>query len=316
MRSLSFASPERLWLIVAELGAFLAVWAAQRLRSGRTEPYAQPALIGLVAPHRAGWRRQLAVLGVSLALLLLTAAFARPQVLAAHSRERAAVVLALDASSSMLANDVPPDRFRAAKTAAKHFLRSLPARVDAGLVAFNANVRVVAAPTAQHERVAAAVDEQALSGGTAMGDALLVALRAVLAAVPPGPHPAARIVLLSDGGSTTGTSLSVAIAQVARAHVPVSTIAYGTPAGVVRYQGRVYPVPVDPAALSLVAAGTGGAAYDAATADQLRAVYAGIGSSLAVEVARTGIADRFAGAALLLLVATAGASLVWFGRLV
>jgi Ca-activated chloride channel family protein len=315
MHDFAFADPRRLWLLALLLGAAGAAVLVRRVRARSAEAYAEPALMPSVLTSRARWRRPAAAAGLVLAVVALTTAFARPQVLAKNAHQRAVVVVALDTSSSMLATDVSPDRFTAAKAAAKAFIRELPAQIDVGLVAYNAQAALVAAPTAQHEQVATAVDRLTMSGGTAMGDALRTALTAVLTGVTASNNPAARIVLLSDGGSTTGSPLQDAVAAVAAAHVPVSTIAYGTDHGVVVANGRTYQVPVDTATLASVAAGTGGTAYRAASAADLRSVYSDIGTQLVTDTARTDIADLFAGVAVLLLLGTAVPSLAWFARL-
>ncbi|MDT7548488.1 MAG: Ca-activated chloride channel [Actinomycetota bacterium] len=315
MHDFAFAEPRRLWLLAVFAAVVIAGFLVRRTLSRRAEPFAQPAMMPSVLPHRAGWRRPVAVLGIALAAVTLTTAFARPQVLAKHAHARAVVVVALDTSSSMLATDVTPDRFTAAKVAAKAFIRELPAQIDVGLVAYNATAVLVAAPTAQHEQVATAIDGLGLSGGTAMGDALQASLAAVLRGAAASDNPAARIVLLSDGGSTAGSPLDDAVSAAAAAHVPVSTIAYGTADGVVISNGHTFPVPVDTATLAAIASATGGTAYRAASAADLRSVYSDIGTQLVTDTARSDIADGFAGVALLLLLGTALPSLAWFARL-
>jgi Ca-activated chloride channel family protein len=313
---LTFAAPARLWLLVPLVAALALTPLVLRLLRRHEEPYADAELMDSVAPHRAGWRRPLAAAGLALATVALTTAFARPQVLAENAKDRAVVMIALDTSTSMLATDVSPDRFTAAKTAAKAFIRELPAQIDVGLVGYNVNAVLAAAPTSEHERVAAAVDKLTMSGGTAMGDALTMSLRAVLqGAQSGGGDPAARIVLLSDGDSTTGSPLADAVTAAADAKVPVSTIAYGTQDGIVVANGRTYHVPVNKATLQGVADGTGGIAYDAASAVQLDEVYADIGSQLVKDTARQDVADLVAGGALALLLLTAVPSLAWFARL-
>jgi len=317
MTDFSFAAPGRLWLFVPLLAlAALGVFLLRRRRSPQ-EPYAEAALMPSVAPHRAGWRRPAAAAGLGLAVVALTTAFARPQVLAQNAHERAVVMIALDTSASMLATDVAPDRFTAAKAAAKSFIRDLPAQVDVGLVGYNATATLAAAPTNQHEQVAAAVDKLTLAGGTAMGDALELSLRTALRGVQPGPSGSAvRIVLLSDGDSTTGTPIDDAIASAVGSKVPVSTIAYGTAGGTVVSGGRTFQVPVQPETLARVARETGGTAYDAASASELSGVYDDIGTQLVKDTAREDVADVVAGGGLVLLLLTAVPSLAWFSRLV
>src|SRR4051812_43145923 len=157
MGGVSFAAASRLWLLVP-LVAVTGIGLVLLSRRRRTEePYAEPALMPAVAPRRSGWRWPATAAGLALATIALTTAFARPQVLADNAHERAVVMIALDTSTSMLAQDVSPDRFTAAKAAAKTFIRGLPAQIDVGLVGYNAAATLAATPTGEHEQVAAAV---------------------------------------------------------------------------------------------------------------------------------------------------------------
>ena len=316
---LSFASPGRFWLLVVLAGAALIVLLVREHARRTGEPYAEPALLGSVAPHRLRWRRPLAATCLALALASMTTAFAGPSVAGEQSRERAVVMVAIDTSTSMLLTDVAPDRITAAKDAAQAFVRDLPAQVEVGLVAYDATATLVAAPTTAHEQVADAVGGLELTGGTAAGDGLLLSLDAALAALGPAAaddEPAARIVQLADGDSTVGTSLQDAARTVAAARVPVSTIAFGTPDATTVVDGVTQRVGADLSALREVARTTGGRAYSAFSAAELREVYADIGSALVPEPGREDVADLFAGLALALLLGTAVPSLLWSSRLV
>ena len=296
---LTFDAPGRLWVLAA-----LAATAG--------------ALLASVAPHRLGWRRPLAAGLLSLALVSMTAAFARPSIAGEQPRERAVVMVAIDTSTSMLLTDVAPDRITVAKAAAQDFISDLPAEVEVGLVAYNATAELVAAPTSDHDVVAAAVDDLTLTGGTAAGDGLLLSLDAIVDALGPAAEdaePPGRIVQLADGDSTAGTSLEEAATTVAAARIPVSTIAFGTPDATTLVDGVETPVGADLSALREVAETTGGRAYDADSADELREVYGDIGSALVPEPGREDVSDVFAGLGLALLLGTAVPSLLWSSRL-
>ena len=315
---LTFDAPGRFWLLAALALAALVLLVRRRRRAGR-EQYAEPALLASVAPQRLGWRRPVTAGLLALALAAMTAASARPSVAGEQPRERAVVMVAIDASTSMLLTDVAPDRITVAKAAAQDFIAGLPAEIEVGLVAYGATAQLVAAPTSDHEAVAAAVEGVTLTGGTAAGDGLLVSLAAIRAALGPAAEtqePAARIVQLADGDSTAGTPLDEAAATVAAARVPVSTIAFGTPDATTVVDGVETPVGADLSALREVAETTGGEAYSAGSAAQLREVYDDIGSTLVPEPGREDVSDVFAGLGLVLLLGTAVPSLLWSSRLV
>ena len=315
---LAFEAPGRLWVLAALALAAVAVQLVQRRRRARREQYADPALLASVAPHRLGWRRAVTAGPLSLALVSMTTAFAQPSVAGEQPRERAVVMVAIDTSTSMLLTDVEPDRITVAKAAAQEFISDLPPQVEVGLVSYNATAELVAAPTSDHDVVAAAVEGLTLTGGTAAGDGLLLSLEAALAALGPGAdadRPAARIVQLADGDSTAGTSLAEAAETVAAARVPVSTIAFGTPDATTLVDGVETPVGADLTALREVAETTGGEAYDAFSAAELREVYDDIGSALVPEPGREDVSDLFAGLGLALLLGAAVPSLLWSSRL-
>ena len=98
--------------------------------------------------------------------------------------------------------------------------------------------------------------------------------------------PPARIVLLSDGENTAGRPPEIAAEEAAAAGVPVYTIAYGTSDGQVLSGGYVVPVPVDGPALERLADATGGRFYEAASGEELQAVYEDIGSSVGFRTER------------------------------
>ena len=314
---LTFDAPGRLWVLAA-LGVAAGALVVLRRRRARRQQYAEPALLASVAPHRLGWRRPVTAGLLSLALVSMALGVARPSVAGEQPRERAVVMVAIDTSTSMLLTDVAPDRITVAKAAAQDFIAQLPAEVEVGLVAYGATAQLVAAPTPDHDVVAAAVDGLELTGGTAAGDGLLLSLDAALSALGPGAdadEPPARIVQLADGDSTAGTSLEEAAAAVAAARVPVSTIAFGTPDATTVVDGVETPVGADLSALREVAETTGGRAYSAYSAAELREVYDDIGSALVPEPGREDVSDVFAGIGLVLLLGAAVPSLLWSSRL-
>ena len=295
---LSFLAPSRLWLLLlipALVGLYL--WLVQRKRS-RNQHLGQ-TMFDLVIPRDRTWLRHLAV-GLSiLSLLTLTVAFAKPKDQVSVPRERATVVVTIDISLSMEAEDVEPNRLVAAKGAAVQFVNSLPPKFNVALVTFAGSPTVVVPPTLDKGSVTAAIEALEPAPSTAIGDGIYASL-AALAQVPPDPdNPRAvvpaRIVLLSDGKTQVGRPLDEA-AQAARAqNVPIYTIAYGTADGYIEIGGRREPVPVDRDELERIARISGGEAYTATSAGELKDVYADIGSSVGKEKVDREVTSRYAG---------------------
>ncbi len=119
------------------------------------------------------------------------------------------------------------------------------------------------------------------------------------------------MVLLSDGASSRGIPVEEGIEAAVLAGVRVSTIAYGTDAGVLRDQ----PVPVDHETLRTIAAETGGRAYRAESARELRRVYRDLGSSLGYRIERHEVTSWAVGLGLLAGLLAATTSLRFTGRL-
>jgi Ca-activated chloride channel family protein len=294
----------------------------QRGRVAAAAAFASPAVQASVAPRRPRWRRHLPMLAILAAIALLIVAAAKPQRTVAVPVERASIMLATDVSGSMTAKDVPPTRLQAAKDAARKFVAQVPPKVNVGVMAFNDIARVLQSPTTDRTTVNAAITGMASSGGTATGNAIDTAV-GVLNRTPKlnGKRPPAAIVLLSDGASTRGRD-PVAAAQAARKlHIPVYTIALGTPEGTITVPRRgggtvTQHVPPDPASLRQIARASGGASFTVQTAAGLKQVYEKLGSQLGHKKEKQQITTAFAGGAAVLLLAGLAMSLGWFGRLI
>ncbi|HUF32755.1 MAG TPA: VWA domain-containing protein [Acidimicrobiales bacterium] len=315
---MTFLEPVRLWLalvVVAMAAAYVVLQVVGRRRYAVR--FTNLALLGSVAPRRPGWRRHLPaalVLGSMLALVTSLAQPAREELVA---RERATIVLAIDVSISMDATDIAPSRFDAAKEAATSFTEVVPERINLGLVAFAGSASVLVPPTTDRDAVRAAIGRLELAEATAIGEAVLASLDAIRTlpeAEGAEPVPA-HILVLSDGETTVGSPNEVAAEAARQAGVPVTTIAFGTPGGVIEYEGQLVSVEVNEQELAALADATGGSAFTAGSAAELGAVYDDIGSSIGLVAEDREIGLWFTAGAFALLLVAAGASLVWFQRL-
>jgi len=329
--ALDFAAPSRLWLLAAAAGLAIAYVVMQFRRRRDAAKFAEPALLPLLVAGKAPWWRHAVAVVFAGGLVLATVAAAQPTVPATAERQQATVMLAIDTSDSMKATDVSPSRLAAAVAAAKQFIADLPSTFSVGVVSADATPEVVVAPSTDHAAVQVALDRLATSPGTALGEAIFTALAALPAGSTPSgaPNqaqgqsaadqakaPAARIVLLSDGKSTTGRSDAEAIAAAKQARVPVSTIAFGTDNASVESAGQTVQVPVDASALEAIATGTDGKFFTAASANELRSVYADINAEVTVVGVDKGVAVWFAAAALILILVASLASMLRTGRVV
>ncbi|MFB9234226.1 VWA domain-containing protein [Plantactinospora siamensis] len=314
-------SPQRLWLLLGVAALVYAYVVMQRRRSRYAVRFTNLRLLDRVAPHRPAWRRHVPASLFMAMFALLVVGFARPSADVQVPRERATVMIAVDVSTSMLADDVDPDRLTAAKDAAVKFAGKLPEEFNVGLVAFAGSAAVVVPPGTDRAALRAGIHRLAEGStgvqGTAIGEAIDAALGAIKQLDPQAANnpPPARIVLLSDGANTSGKDPQEAAADAVQAHVPVHTISFGTPTGSVDRGGRPIRVPVDGETLQAVAEQTGGGYHEAGSSAELRAVYEDIGRSVGYQTKRQDISARFIGLGLLLAAGGAVGSMAWFSRL-
>jgi Ca-activated chloride channel family protein len=318
----SFSSPIVLLGLVA---IPVLIWwyvSQQRGRARAAEAFAAPALTPSVTPRRPGWRRHAPMLVFAIAIAVLIVAAARPQRTVAVPVTSAAIMLTNDVSSSMAATDVKPSRLGAAQRAAQRFVAGVPASVLVGQIEFARRPILLQSPTTDHALTQAGIAQlRPGGGGTAVGDTIATALR-VLTKLPTrgGKRPPGAIVLLSDGASNVGSNPLVAARQAKAQHIPIYTIALGTPTGTIPIKrgGQTVntPVPVSSQELGQIAATSGGRAYTAANSANASTVYAHLATQLGHKKVKREITAGFAGAGLVMLLFGSVLSLRWFGRLV
>lgn len=316
---MSFAHPDRLWLLVPV--AVVAVWYALVLlrRPRYVVRFTNLALLDLVAPRQPGWRRHVTAVLFLAGLALLATALAGPVATRQVTTRSAVVVLAIDVSPSMLARDVAPSRLDAARAAAKDFLDLLPDGFQVGVVTFAGTAQVRVPPTSDHDLVAAALEQLEARSETAIGDAILASLDAVGTTARlrggSGPRVPATVLLLSDGAQTTGREVGEGIAAAQEAGVAVSTVAFGTAGGTVELGGETLAVPPDKPTVERVAAETGGACFVAETGAELRAAYETMAAGLVTTTAEVDLTDETVAAVGVAVVLAGVLSLLWFQRL-
>ena len=295
---------------LAALPILVAVYIDRdRRRVASQAEFGNPDLIPNVVDRSPGRLRYLPPLTLLVALVFLIVGVARPHATVNVKREEATIILAIDVSRSMKANDVEPTRLDAARVAAKTFLDQVPDKFQVGVVSFATRAVVGVAPTADRSLVVSALDTLKPGEGTAIGDAVALSL---LVGQPKGENvqaPPRSIVVISDGAQDGGRiQPDEAVAQAKKLGVPVYTVLVGTEAGVVEEEvtggfRRIIRVPANPETLQQVAAGTGGEFFAAPDAEGLQKVYDELGSRLGTRKQDREITDLFAAlAAGLLLV--------------
>jgi Ca-activated chloride channel homolog len=331
--------PALLWGLLLVPVALAAYLLAQRRRLRYAVRFTNLDLLASVAARSPRWRRHLPPALYLLALAALLASLTRPEALTLVPREQATVMLVLDVSGSMNATDVQPTRLVAAQHAATGFVRRLPEKFRVGVVTFASTAQTLTQPTTDRAAVYDTIASLRAEGATAMGDGIERALdvrrppRPAAATPTPGTprapdspsRPAGReapvvVLLLSDGANTQGRTPPLAAAANARQlRVPVFTVALGTDGGMVDLsaqsgQPQRIAVPPDRVTLQEIAEATGARFFAAPTSRDLRSAYRTLGSRIGFVKEKQEVTVLFVAAGLLLVVAAAAISLVWFSR--
>lgn len=298
---MSVASP--LWLLALLLIPLALV--AQRLARRRARRYAIrfPAVATLQTAlgTTAGWRRHLPAALLLAAIAALAIALARPRVPYRVPVGDASVVLVLDHSGSMAATDVRPTRLGAANRAARAFADQLPSSVRLGAITFSSSPDSVQQPVPNHGAALSLLASAQASGGTNTGGALQLALQILHGTSR--SHPPSAVVLLSDGAANLGPNPVTVAAQAKQDHIPIYTVALGTPNGLLNTGPFTPPVavPPDPQLMDQIASTSGARAFDAQSADELSSIYSSLGRRLGSVSRRRDITLDFALAGLVLL---------------
>ena len=335
---MTFILPQAMFallLVPLFAGAYLLM---QRRRRRYALRYASVALVRDAVGRGPGLRRHIPPLLFLLALTAGTVALARPQLVVAQRQDRGIVMLSVDVSGSMVADDVKPTRIAALQDAVRNFVQQQPDGVQVGLVAFSDSAKLLQPPTADKAAVSTAVNQLHAVGGTDMGDGLRVALDAIYSAtdiprpqnVPnaqaagstagtasdPNAPAAASIVLVSDGGANLGPPPLNVAQEAAAAGIKVYTVGIGTAQGTVLHiQGQSVLTRLDENTLQGIASATGGQYLNAQTESQLSQVYSQLALQQHVQDVPVEVTFLAASGALLFMVLAAGLSLLWFSRL-
>ena len=348
---MTFLWPQNLWLFLL-VPALVAVyvWTLRRRKKAALR-YAGLGLVKEAMGTSQRIRRHIPPALFLLAVIAMIAAVARPAATVTLPSQHETVVLAMDVSGSMRAEDVEPNRLAAAQAAARSFVNEQPRSTRIGVVAFAGAAQITQPPTTNRDDVLAAIEGLQLQQATAIGSGVLMSLKAIFPdaqfdlqsprgrrmasaesssaggsrppgsdadkPVRPGSYSSAAIILLTDGQSTTGPNPIEAARLAAERGVRVFTVGVGTTTGqIVRGEGWSMRVGLDEESLKTIADLTRGEYFYAGNALDLKKVYQQLNSKLVLEKKETEITALFSALAALLAVASALLSLVWFSRIV
>ena len=348
---MTFVWPQLLWLLLAVPAlAGLYVWLLRRKKKFAVR-YANIGLVHEAMGRGQRIRRHIPPALFLVALAAILFGLARPTAVVTLPTDHRTIVMAMDVSLSMRATDIDPSRIVAAQAAAKAFVQDLPSDVRIGIVSFAGTASVAQAPTRNRDDLVAAIDRFELQRHTAIGSGIIVALATLFPddgidlesmlfgksrqngraapiekspkpepkpfkPVAPGSYSSAAIILLTDGRRTTGPDPLDAARMAAERGVRVYTVGFGTAQGAsAEIDGYSIYMRFDEESLKQIAELTKAEYFHAASAADLKKVYASLNTKLVLEKQATEITALFTAAAAALATLAAALSLLWFNRI-
>lgn len=340
---MNFLFPLGLWLtLIVPILVALYIWA-QRRRQKYALRYASLSLVKEALGRGPGIRRHIPPALFLASLFFMTAAVGRPVTVVTVPLQEGVVILAIDVSGSMRAEDLKPNRMEAAKEAAKAFVARQGEDVSIGIVSFSGDASLVQSPTTDHDLVFKAIDRLGPQRATAIGRGILTSLDAIFEndeEIPPsvralqrleqtggqGPMPTpppggtlnapATIILLSDGQNNQFPAPLQIIGEAVSRGIRVYTVGVGSAEGtILRLQGRQIRTRLDEATLKQIASLTDAEYYNASNEGDLRTVYEKLSTQLVLREQKTEVTAYLTALAAVLSILAGAFSLLWFNRL-
>lgn len=264
-------------------------------------------------------------------LTILLFSLSRPEFFLELPRVEGTVILVLDVSNSMSADDYEPTRIEAAKTAARTFVENQPSTVDVGVVAFSNGGLVVQPPTDDQAAILATIDRLSTEGATSLGQGIFSALNAItgeaipidpttledgVQAIEIGRYPSAVILMLTDGENTSSPDPFEVAQLAAEAGVRIYPVGIGSPEGsVISIEGFNVLTQLNEGTLQEIASMTNGSYFHAEDEASLNTVYENVDLKMTIGGEKIEITSFIAGLSLLFFLIGGILSLYWFGRM-
>lgn len=278
---ISFAQPWYFLLLLLLPALILWEWKSKVRQQPNLRLTSLTGTLAVKPSLRVRLRPVLKVLR-SLAFVGLVIALARPQssnVTESVDSDGIDIVLSVDVSGSMLAEDLKPNRIEAAKQVALDFVRKRE-NDRIGLVIFSGESFTQCPITIDHNIVneqLSAIQSGMLQDGTAIGMGLATAVDRLRNS----KAKSKIIILLTDGVNNTGLIDPSTALEIAKAYkIRVYCIGVGTRGeapypmqGPMGTQKQMVPVEIDEALLKTIATQTGGKYFRATSNSSLSAVY-------------------------------------------
>lgn len=283
-----FANKEYLFLLLLAIPYIL--WYVMMRK--RSEPTIRIADTFALQRMKRSWKVVLMPVQVVLRLLAFTflvLAMARPQTSNSWEEETVEginIMLAIDISSSMLSEDIEPNRIEAAKKVAAEFI-SDRSNDNIGLTIFAGEAFTQCPMTIDHSSLLALLQhasDYVGSGAVIDMTAIGMGLTNAISRLKDTDAKSRVVILLTDGSNNYGEISPLTAAEMARKlNIRIYTIGVGTDGSSLRpttiagtVQHLLLPNDLDEATLSKIAQTTNGRYYRATNVEQLRQIYSDI----------------------------------------
>jgi len=293
-----------LWIGIIIVGLFIVIYYL-RLRKQKyfAKKLSTTVVLKKVVKKRT-FKENIITILILLALLSLFVALANPMMRLKGEGKGANVVLVIDTSGSMNANDFKPSRIESAKESAIGFVKELGPKDRVGVISFSSNTRIISFLTNDKEKVIESIKTLKAGGATAIGDALALGVDMVTSI----PSDKRLIILLSDGEQNAGKiSIDEAIQYAKSEDVTVYTVGVGSNKHIILgydWFGRPVYATLDETALKKIAYSTGGKYYRATNEVNLKSIYKSLPKIVKQEKVLRSIKDWFIELAIVLLISS------------
>lgn len=229
---MDFARPNYLYLfILLPVCIGFLIWA-NRKRAADLARMGSPSLIAGLSSNISRRKREWKYILWVLALIALITSLARPRwgtQVTVRAKQGVEVMVVLDVSSSMLAEDIKPNRLVRAKLTVEELMDRLGGN-EIGLVLFSGAAFMQFPLTADFNTARLFLKDAGPESISRPGTALAEALRVALDGFPEERATSKVILLLTDGEGHEGEPLEVA-EQAAEQEVAIYAIGFGSPSG-------------------------------------------------------------------------------------
>jgi Ca-activated chloride channel family protein len=232
-------------------------------------------------------------------VMFMIIGFADPHISLEQTKEGVNVVLVIDVSGSMQANDYPPNRLESAKNSAEILINSLQPKDNVGIVTFETGATTAAYLSPYKDKVIEKLhDILPREGKTALGDGLSLGIDMATSV----PNKKKVAILLSDGVTNAGVITPDEAVSFAKSNnIQVYTIGLGSEGKVVLgydYFGNPQYAELDESTLKAIAEQTGGKYFKSVDSNTLDNVYKNISQDIKREKEETSIKEWFFAVAL------------------